>query len=77
MTLDDRALEYLQSGGVLTPAVGQELWRCYAVHSIAARLRKRGYVIPCKLRHNKETGRSYGEYRLSQPVQLELEAGIA
>lgn len=72
MSIDDQALEFLQSGGVLTPAVGEEKWRCLAVHSLVARLRKRGFSIPCKRRHDKESGRIWGEYRLSQPEQLEL-----
>ena len=68
MSIDDKALALLQSGAVLTPAVGEELWRCLAVHSLVARLRKRGYIIPCKMRRNAETGRVWGEYSMVEPI---------
>ena len=75
MTVDDMALEYLKAGLTLTPAVGEKLWRCLAVHSLVARLRKRGYVISCKRRFDKDTRRIWGEYRLlrpQEPQQIEL-----
>ena len=67
MSLDDKALEYLGAGNVLTPAVGEQLWRCLAVHSLIARLRKRGHTITCKMK--RRGTRSWGEYRLAPVVQ--------
>ena len=64
MNLDDKILEFLKDGGVLTPAVGEERWRCLAVHSAVARLRQRGHVIPCKRRFDPVTRRTWGEYQL-------------
>ena len=75
MSIDDAALAFLQAGGILTPAVGEAKWRCLAVHSLVARLRKRGHVIPCKWRYDATTRRKWGEYKLArpqEPQQLEL-----
>ena len=69
MSIDDEALAYLQTGAALTPAIGEERWRCLAVHSMIARLRKRGYNIACKMRRS-EAGRNYGEYRLLGQLTL-------
>lgn len=66
MSLDAQVLEYLQTGAVLTPAVGEERWRCLAVHSAVARVRKllpAGQRVVCKMRRSP-SGRRYGEYRL-------------
>ena len=68
MSIDDQALAVMQSGVVMTPAVGEERWRCLAVHSLIARLRKRGYIIETKMRRNDETGRVWGEYRMVEPI---------
>ncbi len=68
MSIDDKALALLLTGAVLTPAVGEEMWRCLAVHSLVARLRKRGYIIPCKMRRDADTRRVWGEYRLVEPI---------
>ena len=67
MSVDDAALAFLEAGGVLTPAVGEAKWRCLAVHSLVARLRKRGYVIPCRHRYDATTRRKWGEYTLQRP----------
>lgn len=72
MSIDDQALEFLKTGAVLTPSIGEEKWRCLAVHSLVARLRSRGYTIACKRRYDKSTKRIWGEYRLQQPQQLDL-----
>ena len=72
MSIDDAALQYLLAGGVLTPAVGEAKWRCLAVHSLVARLRKRGHTIPCQWRYDPQTRRRWGEYRIAQPQQMEL-----
>ena len=46
--------------------VGEERWRCLAVHSAVARVRKllpAGQRITCKMRRSP-SGRPYGEYTL-------------
>ncbi len=73
MSLDTEVLEYLRTGAVLTPAVGEERWRCLAVHSAVARVRKllpAGQRITCKMRRSP-AGRPYGEYRLVVEQQTE------
>lgn len=72
MTLDDRILAHLQTGATLTPMIAEQEFDCYALHSAIARLRKRGYVIACKMRRNTESRRIYGEYRLMPMIQEEL-----
>lgn len=68
MSIDDHALAFLQAGGVLTPAVGEEKWRCLAVHSLVSRLRERGHTITCKRQFDRQTRRTWGEYRYVAPV---------
>ena len=62
-SLDAQVLAYLQTGAVLTPAVGEERWKCLAVHSSVARLRAVGHKIDCKMIY-PPSGRRYGEYTL-------------
>ena len=72
MSLDTDVLAYLQTGAVLTPAVGEERWRCLAVHSSVSRLRTAGHRIDCKMIY-PPSGRRYGEYRLVVERQEEAE----
>lgn len=62
MSQDDEVLEYLKSGRTITPDSAHRLCGTLALHSLIARLRKKGNLIPCTMRRN---GRSiFGEYRL-------------
>lgn len=63
MTQDDTILAHLQSGSAITPAEAAERWSILALHSAIARLRKRGYVIACRIMTSN--GRRWGEYKIS------------
>lgn len=71
MSQDALILAHLKAGHLLTPAIAAEKWRCLALHSAIARLRKAGYRIICTWRSGN--GRVYGEYRISEPAQLPLD----
>lgn len=70
MSQDDAILKALQSGQTITPLLAEQLCGTLACHSAISRLRKRGYVIPCK--RVTQNGKHFGEYRLVGQQELAL-----
>ena len=67
MSEDALILDHIRQHGFITPAIAAELYGCLALHSAAARLRKR-HPIVCKMRTGN--GKRWGEYRIAaQPEQ--------
>ena len=69
MSEDDMILEHIRHHGYITPAEAFSLYGCAAMHSAAARLRKRGLDIPCKIKTGN--GKRCGEYSLiAEPARI-------
>ena len=64
MSEDNVILQYLLEHGSITPAIAYEIAGCLAMHSAAARLRKKGFAIECKMRSGN--GKRWGEYILGR-----------
>ena len=62
--LDSEILGYLKAGNTLTPASAMSLFHTTAMHSCAARLRKAGHNIACRM-----VG-GYGEYSYVAPQEV-------
>jgi hypothetical protein len=60
---DARILSHLKRGAI-TPAVAYARYRCLALHSAIARLRKAGHRIVCTMK--RRGTRHWGEYKMER-----------
>ena len=65
MSQDDKVLAHLEAGNTITPLEAFNLAGTLALHSLVARLRKKGYIIDMQMRH--DNGKNFGEYWLGIP----------
>lgn len=65
MSQDDKIAAHLEAGETVTPESARQLCGTLALHSLIARLRRRGYAIDKAMRH--ENGKHFGEYWLAIP----------
>lgn len=65
MSQDDKILAHLEAGNTVTPLDAFTIAGTLALHSLIARLRKRGYRIDMEMRH--DNGKHFGEYWIAIP----------
>lgn len=64
MSKESRIENYMRAGHKLTPAIASRKFRCYALHSAAARIRDRGHLVKCVMR--RRNGDVWGEYSMGR-----------